>query len=148
MFNTLCFCCNILMSLTFVIKDTIYISLTCFMCYMPDTRQTEWQIDRLMVGAAMGDEQQSCVSHAPQPIPLSLAEKHHSLCSLWANPPSEQGSKPKPFWQSAQEALGLMSKHFTAQQRTLKDPGRFMESFKVTAPWASCSLQRGGSGLG
>lgn len=76
--------------------------------------QTNWvtdKQDRQMVGGEMGDEQQwltssqSCVSHMPQPFPLSQAEKHHSsLCRLWAAkpysfPPHEQGSEPKPFGQ-------------------------------------------------
>lgn len=41
---------------------------------------------------------------------------------------------------SAREELELTSKQLTATQWALKGPGLFMESFKVTAPWASLSL--------
>lgn len=44
------------------------------------------------------------------------------------------------LWPSARGVLGPMSKQLTAKQCALKGLGLFMESFKVTAPWAPCSL--------
>lgn len=133
-----------------------HLFLTLFPAVHQGTRQTEWQTiwqtDRQMVGG--GDGRWAAVTD----IHPALSEPHATVipsqpgrkapllslqaasCQTLQFSSSRTGLWTQTLWPSAREVLGPMSKQLTAKQCALKDPGLFIESFKVTAPWASCSL--------